>query len=147
MITAQVPVRVAVGAARQWFMELETHPERYQFETHAGFTFTQGHVGEVGARFQTRERFWGLPLTLSFRLTQVEAQRFHFRLIRPRLPVWGTFTIEETSDGTTVLRLDVGGTSRVGAWMLRLPPVRGAVRRQIRGEVEHVKASMEASRT
>ena len=47
----------------------------------------------------------------------------------------------------TVLSLDVGGTSRVGAWMLRLPPVRGAVRRQIRGEVEHIKASMEASRT
>ena len=147
MITAQVPVRVAAGAARRWFMELETHPERYQFETHAGFTFTQGNFGEVGARFQTQERFWGLPLTLSFRLTQVEAQRFHFRLIRPRLPVWGAFTIKEAGDGTTVLRLDVGGTARLGAWMLRLPPVGGAVRRQIRGEVEHIKASMEASRT
>ena len=147
MITAQVPVRAAVGAARRWFMELETHPERYQFQTHAGFTFTQGNFGEVGARFQTQERFWGLPLTLSFELTHVEAQRFHFRLIRPRLPVWGAFTIEEAGDGTTVLRLDVGGTARVGAWMLRLPPVRDAVRRQIRGEVEHIKASMEASRT
>ena len=144
MITAQVPVRVAVGAARRWFMELETHPERYQFETHAGFTFTQGNFGEVGARFQTRERFWGLPLTLSFRLTQVEAQRFHFRLTHPRLPVWGAFTIEETGDGMTALRLDVDGTTRLGAWMLRLPPVRGAVRRQIRGEVAHIKASMEA---
>jgi hypothetical protein len=147
MITAEVPVRVAVGAARRWFMELETHPERYRFETHAGFTFTQGNFGEIGARFQTRERFWGLPLTLSFELTQVEAQRFHFRLIRPRLPVWGAFTIEETGDGTTVLRLDVDGTTRLGAWMLRLRPVRGAVRRQIHGEVEHIKASMEASRT
>jgi hypothetical protein len=144
MITEEVAVQVDAGKARRWFMELETHPERYQFETHAGFTFTHGNFGKVGARFQTQERFCGLPLTLGFELTEVGEQSFRFRLTRPRLPVWGAFTIQNGGDGTTMLRLEIEGTARLGVWVLGLPLLRGAVRRQIRGEVEHIKASMEA---
>ena len=146
MITAEASVRVDVGQARRWFLELETHPERYRFDTHAGFAFTQGGFGEIGARFQTWERFYGLRITLSFELTDVEDTRFRFRLIRPPLPVWGAFTIGAAGDETTVLRLAIGGTTRLGAWVLRVPLIRGAVRRQIRGEVEHIRASMEMSR-
>jgi hypothetical protein len=142
MITAETLVQVAAAAARRWFVELETHPERYRFATHAGFTFTRGNFGEIGARFQTRERFCGLPLTLSFELTDVEDTCFRFRLARPPLPVWGAFTIEDAGGETTVLRLAIGGTTRPGTWFLRFPPVRSAVRRQIRSEVEHIKASM-----
>ena len=143
-ITAQAPVRVSVGRARRWFMELETHPERYRFETHAGFAFTQGGFGEIGAHFQTWERFFGLKLTLGFELTEVADTRFRFRLARPPLPVWGAFTIEPVDGEMVELRLAIGGTSRLGNWFLRLPLVRGAIGRQIRGEVEHIKASMEA---
>lgn len=142
MVAAETLVPVDAAAARRWFVELETHPERYQFETHAGFTFTRGNFGEIGARFQTREQFWGLPLTLSFELTRVEDACFRFRLARPPLPVWGAFTIEEAGDETTALCLAVGGTTRLGTWFLRLPLVRSAVRRQIRSEVEHIKASI-----
>jgi hypothetical protein len=144
VIKTEATLNVSIAQARQWFMELETHPERYQFETHAGFAFTQGGFGEIGARFQTQEQFYGLKLTLRFELTEVGDRHFRFRLIRPALPVWGTFVIEEAPGDNTDLSLEVRGTSRLGAWFLRLPLVRGAVRRQIRGEVEHVKASMEA---
>jgi hypothetical protein len=142
MVTAETLVQVDAAAVRRWFLELETHPERYRFETHAGFIFTRGSFGEIGARFQTREQFCGLPLTLSFELTGVEDIRFRFRLTRPPLPVWGAFTIEAAGDETTALCLAIGGTTRLGTWFLRFPPVRSAVRRQIRSEVEHIKASM-----
>ena len=142
-IKAEETVHVSIAQARQWFMELEKHPERYQFETHAGFAFTQGNFGEIGARFQTWEQFYGLKLTLCFELTEVGDTRFRFRLIRPALPVWGAFAIEEVPGNDTSLSLAIGGTTRLGARLLRLPLVRGAIRQQIRGEVEHIKASMQ----
>ena len=144
IIKAEETVNVSVAQARQWFMELETHPERYQFETHAGFAFTQGNFGEIGARFQTQEQFYGLKLTLCFELTEVGDKHVHFWLIRPALPVWGAFVIQKAPGDNTNLSLEIGGASHLGAWLLRLPLVRGAVQRQIRGEVEHIKASMEA---
>jgi hypothetical protein len=143
VIKAETTVNVSIAQARQWFMELETHPERYPFETHAGFAFTQGNFGKVGARFQTWERFYGLTLLLCFELTEVGDTRFRFRLMRPAFPVWGAFAIEEAAGDTTNLSLAIGGASHLGAWLLQLPLVSGAVRRQIRGEVEHIKASME----
>jgi hypothetical protein len=137
-------VRVAPELARQWFIELQAYPERYQFGTHAGFVFTSGIFGEVGARFRTRERFRGLPLTLAFELTEVGESSFRFRLVRPALPVWGAFVIEGTGVNTTSLSLVIGEDRHRGAWFLRLPVVRGAVQRQIRGELAHIRSSMEA---
>jgi hypothetical protein len=146
IITAQKTVRVSIAQARQWFMELETHPERYRFETHAGFVFDGDSgrgFGEVGARFETRERFYGLPLVLRFELTAVDDNHFRFRLIRPALPVWGAFVLDEADSGITKLGLTIGGMNRLGALLLRLPLIQSAVRRQIRGEVEHIAESME----
>jgi hypothetical protein len=148
IITAQKTIRVSIAQARQWFLELDTHPERYRFETHAGFAFDQDdgcRFGEVGARFQTRERFYGLELVLRFELTEVGGNHFRFRLIRPALPVWGAFVLQEAGSDATSLCLAIGGTNRLGDWFLRLPLIRGAVRRQIHGEVEHIRASMEAT--
>jgi len=145
IIKAEEKVHVRIARARQWFVELETHPERYQFTTHAGFTFVQGNFGEIGARFQTWEQFYGLKLRLCFELTEVGDAHFRFRLIRPALPVWGAFAIEEAPGDNTSLSLEIGGTTWPGTWLLQLPLVRDAVRQQIRGEVEHIKASMEAT--
>ena len=50
IITAATTVSVSIAQARRWFMELETHPERYRFETHSGFGFTQGDFAQIGAR-------------------------------------------------------------------------------------------------
>jgi hypothetical protein len=145
VIKAEARLEVSIAQARQWFMELETFPERYQFETHAGFTFTQGSFGEIGARFQTREQFYGLKLTLRFELTDVGDRHFRFRLLRPALPVWGTFDLEEAPGDSTNLCLEIGGITRPAACFLQFPLVRDAVQRQIRGEVEHIKASLEAT--
>lgn len=143
VLKTEAVVPVTVGQARQWFLELEAHPERYQFETHAGFTFTKGNFGQVGAHFETRERFYGLNLALRFELTEVDDKGVRFRLIRPAFPVWGAFVLEEGPSDTTHLSLVVGGTSRLGERCLRPPAVRDAIQRQIRGEIEHIKASME----
>lgn len=143
-IRAEATLSVSIAQARQWFIALETHPEHYQFETHAGFAFTQGNFGEIGAHFQTWEQFYGLKVALHFELIEVGDKHFRFKLVRPALPVWGAFIMKEAPSDNTTLDLRVGGTTRLGAWLLRLPLVRDAVQRQIRGEVEHIKASMEA---
>ena len=145
VITATAQVEASPAQVERWFRALEAHPEQYRFDTHEGFTFTEGHFGQVGARFQTRERFYGLPLRLTFQLTEVSEARFCFRLVRPPLPIWGAFLINQGPEGTTDLRLEIGGETRLGQWLLRLPGVGSAIRRQIQAEVDHIKASVEAA--
>lgn len=144
VIRAATKVKVTSAEARQWFLDLETHPERYQFETHAGFAFSQGSFGEVGARFETWERFLGLTVNLHFELTETSDSHFRFRLLRPLLPIWCAFAIEEVTGGAVALSLEAGGTTRAGTLFLRLPIVKRIVQRQISGEIEHIKASIEA---
>ncbi|MFL7792721.1 MAG: hypothetical protein AB8I69_11315 [Anaerolineae bacterium] len=143
-IQADASVDVGTKQARQWFLDLETHPERYQFETHAGFTFTAGNFGQIGAHFQTWEQFHGLQANLHFELTKTSDHYFRFRLLRPPLPIWCAFAIEERSADSTNLSLEVGGTTALGTWLLRLPLIKGTIRRQIQAEVDHIKASIEA---
>lgn len=142
-LLAEVTVKVPLEVARTWFLELAEHPERYEFETHAGFTFTEGAFGEPGARFQTEERFAGVvKLTLKFELTEVGEQRFAFRLRRPVGHVWGYFELEPVDAGTTRLRLGIDSDQQLQRTMLQTPPVRGAVQRQIDGEVTNIAESM-----
>jgi hypothetical protein len=143
IIQSEARVPVGLEQARQWFMALEDHPERYRFDTHGGFAFTQGGFGEAGARFETWEQFYGLELRLGFRLTEVADTHFRFRLIRPPLPVWGAFVLERIDAQQTLLRLEIGATNRFGRVFLQLPPAKAAIRRQIRGEVENIQSSME----
>ena len=145
LLEARARVGVGPDLVRRWFEELEAFPERYQFETHAGFVFTSGAFARVGARFHTREQFYGFPIALHFELTEVGEYQFTFRLTRPALPVWGAFLIQQTADGTTVLSLVVGETARQAAWFLRVPFVRSAVQRQIRGEIANIKSSIEST--
>jgi hypothetical protein len=145
LLEARAILGVEPGTVRQWFRELEAHPERYQFETHAGFTFTSGSFAQIGARFCTRERFCGVPVTLEFRLTEVSEDGFAFELTRPALPVWGAFRIEQAADSTTVLSLIVGENTPWSAWFLRAPPIRTAVQHQISGEIANIKSSIEGT--
>jgi hypothetical protein len=145
ILQATTSVKISTTQARQWFLSLRAHPERYQFETHAGFAFTKGDFGEIGARFQTWEQFHGLEINLHFELTETSESHFRFRLLRPPLPIWCAFRlIEETADNTTNLHLEAGGTTSLGRWFLRLPLVKKTIQKQIQSEVDHIKASMEA---
>jgi hypothetical protein len=142
-LSARANVDVGQDVARQWFLDLETHPERYQFATHAGFEFVKGNFGEIGAKFQTEERFLGLKATLRFALTELETYQFHFQLLRPSLPIWGTFSLERISDHQTAVHLQIGSERSLGRFFLNLPPISTAIRRQIQREVDHIKMSME----
>lgn len=144
VITAETIISVNLEDARAWFFSLKEHPERYEFATHDGFEFVQGDFGEVGARFETRERFFGLRITLRFELTELDATHFCFRLIKPSFPIWGAFVLEDEAAHITRLRLEIGALSPFGGFFLRFPLVRQAIRRQIEREVEHVRASMES---
>ena len=105
VLEAKAEVGVSAAHVRQWFLDLEAHPERYRLETHAGFAFTQGTFGQAGAHFVTWERFGCLRLALHFELTEVGEWHFLFALVRPPLPVWGVYAIEDAGDsieGATV---------------------------------------------
>lgn len=144
LVTAQAVVNATLDQTVEWFMALKDHPERYRFASHDGFTFTHGDFGVGGARFETRERFYGLRLTLRFELTAIESTQFRFRL--RHLPVWGAFVLEQVATGahqSIFLRLHVGGTTATGKAMVRCPIIHSAIKRQIQGEVDNIKASME----
>jgi hypothetical protein len=144
IISAEAGVGVPVEAARDWFLSLKEHPERYQFDTHEGFVFEEGDFGEVGARFKTREKFLFLRLELLFELAEVGERAFRFSLRRPAcLGVWGRFEIQEDSGEQSILSLRVGSQTRLGQLLLRFYPVTTAVHRQIGNEVQHAKRSME----
>jgi hypothetical protein len=144
ILQASTSVNISAAQARQWFLSLKAHPERYQFETHAGFAFTTGNFGEIGARFQTWEQLHGLEINLHFELTETSESHFRFRLLHPSLPIWCAFRlVEETTDNTTNLRLEVGGTTSLGLWFLRLPLIKRTIQKQIQSEVDHIKISME----
>ena len=143
ILIAESLVDVPVDFALAWFLALADHPERYAFDSHAGFVFTQGEFGEPGARFQTEERFAGLlKLVLKFELMDVEDRRFSFRLLSPTRDIWGYFELEPASPNTTHLRLAVGSHRNFQRRLLGLPPVRGAVQHQIESEVSHITRSI-----
>ncbi|MGC9400030.1 MAG: hypothetical protein ACP5HM_12960 [Anaerolineae bacterium] len=142
-LSAQAEVNVGRDEARQWFLELERHPERYRFATHAGFKFVNGNFGEIGAQFQTQERFFGLRLTLRFELTALDTYRFRFRLLHPPLPLWGVFSLGYIAETQTKVQLQIGSDQALGRWALNVPMIRVAIRRQIQREVNHIKESME----
>jgi hypothetical protein len=145
VLVAEALIEVPLDFARAWFLALADHPERYAFESHAGFVFTQGEFGQPGARFQTEERFAGMfRLVLKFELAQVEDQRFTFTVLSPTRGIWGYFELEPVSQSTTQLRLAVGSEQRVQRRFLGLPPVRSAIQHQIQGEVTHISRSMAA---
>jgi hypothetical protein len=144
ILSVQADADVPVEAARDWFLSLEEHPERYAFETHDGFEFVEGGFGEIGARFRTRERFLFLKLELLFELGKVEENAFWFWLVRPSSPgVWGKFEIGEDGEGHSTLTLSIGSETRVGQILLRFSPAATLIHGQISDEVEHIRRSME----
>ena len=143
VIQASADIEATPEQVRGWFLSLKEHPERYQAETHSGFVFTNGSFGEIGAHFETRERLAGIDVRLRFELTAVEETRFAFRLLNPPLAVWGAFEIEPADQGHCLLSLLISGESSCAEWILHLPPVRHAVRKQIQREVTHIKSSVE----
>jgi len=144
VLRAQADVNVTVEQARNWFLSLKGHPERYQFDTHEGFQFVEGGFGEIGARFKTREHFLIFKLELLFELTEVRESAFWFRLIRPvSMGIWGRFDIGDGGERGARLSLDIGSDTRAGQLMLRCYPVAVLVHRQIHREVSHIKRSME----
>lgn len=144
ILRAQADVNVTVEEARNWFLSLREHPERYQFDTHEGFQFVEGSFGEIGSRFKTREHFLSFKLELQFELTEVRESTFWFRLLRPvSMGIWGRFDIGDGGEKGTRLSLDIGSDTRAGELILRCYPVAVLVHRQIHREVSHIKRSME----
>lgn len=144
VLRAQTDVDVTVEQARNWFLSLREHPDRYQFDTHEGFRFVDGDFGEIGARFKTREQFLFFKLELLFELTEVRESVFWFRLVRPMsMGIWGRFDIASGGEKGTRLSLDIGSETRAGQLMLRCYPIAVLVHRQIHREVSHIKRSME----
>ena len=143
-LSARVVVDAPPEEVRDWFTSLEKEPERYEFGTHEGFEFVEGSFGALGARFRTREQFLFLKRELLFEITGIHESQFTFRLIRPiSMGIWGRFQIDEWAKGETRLSLEIGSATRTGRLALRFYPVAVAIQRQIDGEVDHIKRSIE----
>jgi len=146
VLVARAEINAPLQDTRRWFLELSEHPERYEFESHEGFTFTEGAFGEPGAKFKTQEHFMGVTQTLRFRLTEIEEHQFTFELRHPINEIWGRFVLNEITTDTTELRLEIGGNTQSKRILLKMPVISQAIRSQISREVEHIKLSIERTR-
>jgi hypothetical protein len=147
VIRAQQEVNVSIDQAREWFLSLQDHPERYRFDTHQGVEFLQGTFGEVGTRFKTREKFGFLIIALQYELTEADADSFGFRLTSlPWFHIWGGFKIRQLDARRVLLSLEIGAARSLGRSFLTFYPIRAAVDEQLHREVAHIKQSMESTR-
>jgi hypothetical protein len=145
IVSAQQEVNVSIDEARDWFLSLKDHPERYRFETHQGVEFLQGTFGEEGSRFKTREKFTFLTIDLQYELIEVGEGLFGFRLVNlPWFHIWGVFRVKELSAHRVVLALEIGASQPLGRSLLTFYPVKMAVDGQVHREVAHIKQSMES---
>ena len=143
VMSAETVVNCGFTTARQWFLGLKDHPERYTFASHLGFYFVEGDFGKVGSIFYTRERFHGLLIKLTFRLSEVTDNSFTFDVIKPISQISGTYSITDLGENQVKLTLSVFAHARFVRWLLSLGPVHSGVKKQITSEIEHVKKSME----
>ena len=145
MISAEDVINVSTEQARDWFFSLEEHPERYRFDTHNGFEFLEGGFGQVGARFKTHERFSVLKTELLFEITEVGESWFRLNLINPTwVDGWAMFSMQGLSSDSVSLKIEIGSDTQRGRSWLKFPLVKKAIRRQIAGEVAHIKEAMES---
>lgn len=143
MMSAYTDVEVSIDDAIQWFLSLKDNPEHYTFATHQGFYFIEGDFGKTGALFYTKERFYGILLKLTFRLTQITPTSFTFDLVKPVHGIKGKYALERRSDTITTITLSVYAQSNTARQLFKLRPFYIAIKNQISGEVQHVKRSME----
>jgi hypothetical protein len=135
VISAQQEVDVALDEARNWFLSLKDHPERYRFETHMGIEFLKGTFGEVGAQFKTREKFLFLTIDLKYELVEVDERSFAFRLLNlPWFHIWGVFRVKERNAHSVLLALEIGASQPLGRSFLSFYPVKTAVDGQVHRE-------------
>ena len=145
MISAEEVVNVSTKQARDWFFSLKDHPERYRFATHDGIEFVQGNFGEVGSRLITREKLSFLRLEFLFEVAEVGESSFRLRLIKPAwVNAWVAFSTRELSSDSVSLQLEVGSDTELGQKWFKFAPVKNAIRKQITGEVAHIKKAMES---
>ncbi len=142
-IVSSVIINVSRAQAHGWFLSLADHPERYRFETHGGFAFTRGGIGEIGARFETVETFYGVRLRLRFEVTRVTQDRFCFSLRAPLSAIFGSFSLTPEGTSQTELQLAVGSPNRAKRLILSCPIIHGAIQHQISRETAHIKEAME----
>jgi hypothetical protein len=145
VIRAEQEVNVTIDEARNWFLSLQEHPERYRFETHMGIEFVKGTFGEAGTRFKTREKFLFLTIDLQYELVEVDERSFAFRLLNlPWFHIWGAFRVKKRNAHNVLLALEIGASQPLGRSFLSFYLVKTAVNGQVHREVAHIKQSMES---
>ena len=145
MISAEEVINVSTEQARDWFFSLEEHPERYRFDTHNGIEFVHGSFGKVGSRFKSREKLSILKTELLFEVTKVGETWFRLKLINPSwADAWARFSMQELSPDSISLQIEIGSDTQRGRSWLKFAPVKNAIRKQITGEVAHIKEAMES---
>ena len=144
LMRAEARVNIEADDARKWFLGLKTNPEDYNFSSHLGFYFTEGNFGEIDSRFYTKERFYGIMLKLSFRLTERSANSFTIALHKPIRNIDGTFAISKVDESITRIDLSLFARTKPIYRLFQIRPLYEAVQEQINSEVQHIKAAMES---
>lgn len=150
-VSSSTVIKVSQKQVVVWFDSIGQKPNRYQFATHGGVVIISGRLDRPGAIFETREQFFGLPVRLQFQITQVEPDKFTFQLIKPlgRGCILGQFLLTRLGAQETRLTLRIFGgkpesfLTGVLQILFFASPLRWAIRKQIRAEVEFIRQAVE----
>lgn len=152
MIKAAVTIKKPQKQVVAWFKTLKDNLDQYRFSSHQGVRVVSGSLDRPGGMFETKERFGGLlPIGLRFQITQVKANSFTFRLIKPlkSLRIYGQFVVRPVAARQTRLTLRIfvkrpqslivkTGQTLMFTWL-----VRQAIKQQIQAEVAFIRKSIE----
>ena len=152
MIKAAVTIKKPQKQIVTWFKTLKDKPDQYRFSSHQGVRVVKGSLDKPGGVFETKERFGGLlPLGLRFQITQVKANSFTFKLIKPlkSLRIYGQFVVRPVSARQSRLTLRIFGKRqqslmvKTGQILMFNWPVSQAVKQQIQAEVIFIRKAIE----
>jgi hypothetical protein len=136
-----------------WFDHIAENPKDYSFDSHLGVQVTQGALTKVGSKFETKEKFMGMPIRLKFGVTQADRESgLEFKVLNPKLS-WlglkGRFDYKLIDQDLIRLELVIfnhprGFFKRVVSGMFYLSPLRILVAQQIYKEVKFIAKQVEA---
>ncbi len=141
--TTSIGLNASKKEILKYVKQLSTGKKKYVFDSHEGFTFTNGSIEKEGSLFWTREKFLGIKIKLNFMLTRYTKNKIEFRLIKPfnNFGIYGYFGIKKNKLTLEIFTKAKGFKKTL--IKIFLPIYRPIIKKQITKEVKFIKKEIE----
>ena len=141
-----VDIRKSKEEVKKTFDYIQQNPKKYSFDTHEGIFPVEGNLTQPGSLFKTKERFWYIPLTLTFTTLGTSEEAFEFKLIKPlkNLEIIGEFRLQKLQENKTRLFVTIYSENEnilnhLALALIFITPIRTIISRQLKKELKFIK--------